>query len=76
MWLSLVERLLWEWPCRIHEPLGHKPGSPWNTGQSGSFPAFQKERKSGLDHMNDHRQKIIFIAPISCYNSPKSNIRD
>ena len=56
---QLVGRDIWECVDPIHERFGQKPGMPYNMGDSGIFPLGQIRRKSGFDHMNDHRQKNL-----------------
>ena len=50
---------IWECVDPIHERFGQKPGMPYNMGDSGIFPLGQIRRKSGFDHINDHRQKSL-----------------
>ena len=55
--VQLIECVVWECVDPIHERFGQKPGMPYNMGDSGIFPLGQIRRKSGFDHINDHRQK-------------------
>ena len=48
---------------------------PYNMGDSGIFPLGQIRRKSGFDHINDHRQKKLYFYPSPWYHGRKVNIR-
>ena len=60
---KLVSRLVWECRGGIRDRVRRNAAKPCSACVCGVSPGCRKRRKSGLDHINDHRQKIFDFLP-------------
>ena len=72
---QLVARVVWECRGCIRDRMRRNAAKPCSACVFGIFPDCRKRRKSGLDHINDHRQKNLYFYPSPWYHGRKMNIR-
>ena len=69
---KLVSRLVWECRGGIRDRAKRSIGKPCDACVCGICPDCQKQRKSGFDHINDHRQKKSLFFPLAVVSWQKN----
>ena len=65
----MVERVVWECRGGIRDRVRRNAAKPCDTCVCGGFFDCRKRRKSGFDHINDHRQENLWFFSPPWYHS-------